>query len=51
MIDRSHDGKESSKKYKGPIKSVIEYNKILKEIKEDTANIREDIVEKYYLNN
>jgi hypothetical protein len=45
MIDRSHDDKDNRKKYKGPIKSVVEFNKMLKEIKEDTANIRDDIVE------
>ena len=46
MIDRTLDAKDTRKKYKGPMKTVMEYNKMLKEIKQDTANLREDIVDK-----
>jgi hypothetical protein len=44
MVDKSHIV-EKKAKYKNPIKSVSEFNNMLKEIKQDTNNLREDVIE------
>jgi hypothetical protein len=46
MVDKSSIF-DTKKKYKNPIKSVNEYNHMLKDIKQDTNNLREDVIEQY----
>jgi hypothetical protein len=48
MVDKSSIIDKKTK-YKNPIKSVTDFNNLLKEIKQDTNNIREDVIEQYNL--
>ncbi len=45
MVDRSSILDSKKHKYKNPIKSVTDFNQMLRDIKQDTNNRREDVEE------
>lgn len=47
MFDHTHNKQHKKSKYKNPAKTITDLNNMLKEIKRDTNNVREDVIEQY----